>query len=106
MYDISSLTLEYRRECNQASVVESLTNMEQGTNEIGEFTPAASLQTQVYVNGDGTCSDSAGFSTTLNDSIAAFFPRVLYNHLLRVQGGKAEEIVRGRTQWKPRCLSQ
>lgn len=69
-YDMTSMTLEYRRECTQSTLLESLTS------------PTASL----------VAEDSRS-----NNSINRK-PDNEYTHLLRMQDDKAE-IIRARTEW-------
>lgn len=64
-HELSSMTLEYRRECGRDSVLQSLTAV--SGDEIGLLAS----------NGNVECQ-----------------------HLLRLEGGS--EIVRGRTQWRPK----
>ncbi|KAM1185935.1 hypothetical protein ACFXTH_015145 [Malus domestica] len=69
-YDLTSMTLEYRRECRQSNLLESLTS---------------------------TTSSLADDSNCKNNSINRR-PDLEYTHLLRMQADKAE-IVRARTEW-------
>ena len=69
-YDLTSMTLEYRRECRQSNLLESMTRA------------TASLAD------DSNCK---------NNSINRR-PDLEYTHLLRMQADKAE-IVRARTEW-------
>lgn len=67
-YELSSMTLEYRRECGRDSVVQSLTAV------------------------------STNYSDNPHDAA------VECKHLLRLESGA--EIVRGRTQWRPKQAHQ
>ncbi|XP_024017746.1 palmitoyl-acyl carrier protein thioesterase, chloroplastic [Morus notabilis] len=68
-YDLTSMTLEYRRECRQSNLLESLTSP----------TP------------------KVAFEDSNNNSINRR-PDIEYTHMLRMQADKAE-IVRARTEW-------
>lgn len=67
-YELSSMTLEYRRECGKDSVLQSLTAV--SNNGIGNLGNLADIECQ---------------------------------HLLRLENGA--EIVRGRTGWRPKYVS-
>lgn len=69
-YSLTSMTLEYRRECRQSNLLESLTST---TASIGDYDTDPHHKT-------GRCPD------------------LEYTHLLRMQADKAE-IVRARTEW-------
>lgn len=69
-YSLTSMTLEYRRECRQSNLLESLTST---TASIGDSDTDPPHKT-------GHCPD------------------LEYTHLLRMQADKAE-IVRARTEW-------
>ncbi|CAN6578602.1 unnamed protein product [Malus baccata var. baccata] len=69
-YDLTSMTLEYRRECRQSNLLESLTS---------------------------TTSSLADDSNFKNNSINRR-PDLEYTHLLRMQADKVE-IIRARTEW-------
>ncbi|CAB4280476.1 unnamed protein product [Prunus armeniaca] len=69
-YDLTSMTLEYRRECRQSNLLESMTSARASLAE------------------DSSCK---------NNSINRR-PDLEYTHLLRMQADKAE-IVRARTEW-------
>ncbi|BBN01865.1 fatty acyl-ACP thioesterase B [Marchantia polymorpha subsp. ruderalis] len=104
--EIKSITLEYRRECGQADVVQSLTNPE-------DMSPASAGSTQI-VNGTRPAESVDPNFPYLSRSpngvsmLRADTPRTLiqesdrlprFTHLLKLQEGSAE-IVRGRTVWK------
>ncbi|XP_024174413.1 palmitoyl-acyl carrier protein thioesterase, chloroplastic [Rosa chinensis] len=72
-YDMTSMTLEFRRECRQSNLLESLTST------------TASLAHEHHCNNSN------------NNSINRR-PDLQYTHLLRMQADKAE-IVRARTEW-------
>ncbi|KAL6182651.1 hypothetical protein ACLB2K_044066 [Fragaria x ananassa] len=74
-YDMTSMTLEFRRECRQSNLLESLTST------------TASLAHEHHCNNSND-----------NNSINRR-PDLQYTHLLRMQADKAE-IVRARTEWR------
>ncbi|KAL9239375.1 hypothetical protein vseg_013706 [Gypsophila vaccaria] len=74
-YDMTSMTLEYRRECRQANVLESLTSLQ-------------------------TCRKSSNCLET-NDVHHRGSDDIESIHLLRMQDDRAE-IVRARTKWQPK----
>ncbi|XP_074278481.1 palmitoyl-acyl carrier protein thioesterase, chloroplastic-like [Silene latifolia] len=83
-YDMTSMTLEYRRECRQANVLESLTSLH-------------SLQT---CRKSSTKCDETGNVHPENKSII-IEDDIESTHLLRMQDDRAE-IVRARTKWHPK----
>ncbi|KAM7253754.1 hypothetical protein ACFE04_028506 [Oxalis oulophora] len=75
-YNLTSMTLEYRRECQQSNLLESLTN---------------------------TTAKSKGVTAEkFNHKMKA---ELEYTHLLRMQADKAE-IVRARSEWKSKQLKK
>ncbi|XP_050377628.1 palmitoyl-acyl carrier protein thioesterase, chloroplastic-like [Argentina anserina] len=70
-YDMTSMTLEFRRECRQSNLLESLTST------------TASLAHEHQRNNNNSINRKSDFQ---------------YTHLLRMQADKAE-IVRARTEW-------
>ncbi|KAL5791529.1 hypothetical protein ACOSP7_000123 [Xanthoceras sorbifolium] len=70
-YNLTSMTLEYRRECRQSSLIESLTST------------------------TANVTDDSNNNNNSNNRKAD----LKYTHLLRMQADKAE-IVRARSQWK------
>ena len=78
-YDMTSMTLEYRRECRQANLIESLTST--------KINPPIFTTT---------------FTTTFGiDPENKLRSDIESTHLLRMQDDKAE-IVRARTKWHPK----
>lgn len=69
-YDLTSMTLEYRRECRQSNLLESLTNIKEKVDE------------------DSKTAASTNCRTELEST-----------HLLRMQDDKAE-IIRARSEWQ------
>lgn len=74
-YDLSSLTLEYRRECRQSNMLDSLTSMK-------------------------TLSSDQNNSSTSSESIETS-EKLQCTHLLRMETDHAE-IVRARSTWQPK----
>jgi len=85
-YDMTSMTLEYRRECRQANVIESLTS-----TKMNPPPPPPVVSTT-------TCTKrlSIDHGNKLGSDIES-------THLLRMQDDKAE-IVRARTKWHPKPM--
>lgn len=93
-HQLSSMTLEYRRECGSSAIVQSLCEphedgiikgVQQDNNMclINGFSMASGI---LEGNGLLVCFDKGPFR---------------YTHLLQITGeAKSEEIVRGRTSWK------
>ncbi|TXG54400.1 hypothetical protein EZV62_019656 [Acer yangbiense] len=75
-YNLTSMTLEYRRECRQSSLIESLTS------------------TKANVTEDSNNNNNSNNRKTCLE----------YTHLLRMQADKAE-IVRARSQWKSKHIN-
>ncbi|KAJ4838976.1 hypothetical protein Tsubulata_017380 [Turnera subulata] len=87
-YQLSNITLEYRRECSSSDTVQSL------------------CEPEIEYPGEGR-EDTADIAHNLSSSSASFegtyYNRSMtqYTHLLQTTGDKQkEEIVRGRTTWK------
>eukprot|EP00253_Pinus_taeda_P025166 PITA_25166 len=78
---LAKMTLEYRRECEQSDVLQALTSLEKN-------------------GGDAIDPNSApSYSCTCEHSLNAC------NHLLRLQEN-GSQILRGRTEWKPKANSK
>ena len=99
-HQLTSIVLEYRRECGSSDTVQSLCQPEEDgilkdglkqdkdTSLVNGFSLAAEI-----VEGNGY--------------LASFGKQLRYTHLLQVDGeSKNEEIVRGRTTWKKKSFSQ
>lgn len=67
-HKISAINLDYRKECNRDSVLQSFSRVINNSSSVNEL------------------MDNGG-----NE----------FDHLLRLEGG--QEIVRGRSKWKPKC---
>lgn len=81
-YDLSSLTLEYRRECRQSNMLDSLTSMKTLSSDQNN---SNTLQTN--------CSTSSEHNGTSE--------KLQCTHLLRMETDHAE-IVRARSTWQPK----
>ncbi|KAG9449017.1 hypothetical protein H6P81_008982 [Aristolochia fimbriata] len=94
-HQLSSITLEYRRECGSSDMVQSLCQPDEETakekgNE-SELLRTYSVGPEI-LNGNG---NGSGLMSSLQK-----WP-LKYTHLLQTKGeNKNEEIVRGRTTWK------
>ncbi|KAG9133089.1 hypothetical protein Leryth_018655 [Lithospermum erythrorhizon] len=94
-HQLSSIILEYRRECGSADLVQSLCEPNKGVQEI-EYQPGTNLSSPLN-----------GFSLVpgapkSHGSLELLHPGpVSHTHLLKIKGQtKNEEIVRGKTSWK------
>ncbi|CAM6099756.1 unnamed protein product [Calypogeia fissa] len=99
-HELSSMTVEYRRECKEADVAESLTDREQldhpTTNSAGSpplQNPSAPSNGSTNGNGHVLSSNGKAPSSVRDD--------INFIHLLRMES-KGDEIVRGRTLWQRR----
>jgi fatty acyl-ACP thioesterase B len=90
-YELSSMTLKYRRECSQSDVLQSMCSPTSCTAELEK-------EAAVEVNGSG-CSYTAGSQTSIPDLAKCVPPHLQFTHLLRLQVDGAE-ILRGKTQWR------
>ncbi|KAJ1382925.1 HotDog domain superfamily [Sesbania bispinosa] len=95
-YQLSGITLEYRRECGSSDIVQSLCEPEEDEILNGAMEPdyctsllnGLSFASSDIINGGGvlTCLEQRP---------------IRYTHLLQIKGEKQnDEIVRGRTMWK------
>ncbi|CAK9211775.1 unnamed protein product [Sphagnum troendelagicum] len=102
-HELRSMTLEYRRECHSNDVVESLGSPSCikpvcKSSDTNCSAPSSSSSLQVAQNfkelksSTNEISAAHGLHSSCDQSIT---------HLLRLQGVE-EEILRGRTVWKPR----
>ncbi|BBN01864.1 fatty acyl-ACP thioesterase B [Marchantia polymorpha subsp. ruderalis] len=88
-HELTNMTLEYRRECNQSDVVQSMTSPESPSSSLS----GASPDTQ-FSYSPGTLA----LTPEMTNSAASIGP-LQYTHLLRLQVD-GSEIVRGRTIWR------
>ncbi len=88
-YELSSMTLKYRRECSQSDALQSMCNPTSCTAKIEK-------EVKVEVNGAG-CSYTAGSQTSILDVAKCIPPHLQFTHLLRLQVDGAE-ILQGKTQ--------
>ncbi|KAG6548060.1 hypothetical protein Mapa_010494 [Marchantia paleacea] len=103
-HDLSTVTLEYRRECQLEDIVESLTN---STAVVGTDRPYQESRGQPCHHIDGTARPNGSNKTSKilpncsdrelqgSESHSSTFQ---FTHLLRKQSN-SDEIVRGRTVW-------
>jgi fatty acyl-ACP thioesterase B len=90
-YELSSMTLKYRRECSQSDVLQSMCSP---TSCIAKL----EKETEVEVNG-AVCSYTAGSQTSIPNVAKCVPPHLQFTHLLQLQVDGAE-ILRGKTQWR------
>lgn len=103
-YELASMSLEYRRECGQSDVVQSMTSLEPSTTSSESESSA-----------EGGCAESNGAARShshvaaegarmqQHSPIASQVGFLQFVHLLRMENDGAE-IVRGRTQWRPKNI--
>lgn len=111
-YELASMSLEYRRECGQSDVVQSMTSLELSSESADslESESADSLES----NGASRCqtlshaasaaaapSAGARMPAEMQNTIASQAGFLQFVHLLRMEDDGAE-IVRGRTRWRPK----
>ncbi|KAG0582680.1 hypothetical protein KC19_3G077100 [Ceratodon purpureus] len=83
-HDLTSITIEYRRECQSKNVVESITSSKKMLEECAASVPAEGFWS-FFVDSGLPCSE--------------------FTHLLRTQDSAQHEIVRARTSWRPKPSS-
>jgi len=83
-HHLTSITLEYRRECQSNTVVESLTSSKTEVQEDQNIAALALVEGcwPFFVKPSRNCCQ--------------------FTHLLQTQGSKQQEIVRARTTWRPK----
>lgn len=112
-YELATMTLEYRRECGQSDMVQSLTSLESSTSDQSQGT-ASSSESNGPSNGECNGASSTGSKGTSNGFPHATAPPtrmheikdtdagdLRFVHLLRMESD-GTEIVRGRTRWRPK----
>lgn len=109
-YELASMSLEYRRECGQSDVVQSMTSLEPSTSEseIAESAESAESAGSLEPNGASrshslTHAAGAARMPEMKHTIASQVGFLQFVHLLRMENDGAE-IVRGRTQWRPKNI--
>ncbi|KAL2643103.1 hypothetical protein R1flu_010690 [Riccia fluitans] len=88
-HELTKMTLEYRRECNQSDVVQSMTSPESPSSSLSGSPPETEFS---YSPG------TFALTPEITNSAASIGP-LQYTHLLRLQHD-GSEIVRGRTVWR------
>ncbi len=90
-YELSSMTLKYRRQCNQSDALQSMCSPTSCTTKLEK-------EAEVEVNGAG-CPYTAGSQTSIPGVAKCVAPHLQFTHLLRLQVDGAE-ILQGKTQWR------
>jgi hypothetical protein len=80
-HNLTSITIEYRRECQSKNIVESLTSSKKMLEEFAAPVPAEGFWSFFVTSG---------------------LPSSEFFHLLRTQDSAQHEIVRARTTWRPK----
>lgn len=99
-HQLSSIILEYRRECGSSDIVQSLCEPDED-----------GILRDVEMIEDSEISLLNGFSLAseiLKGGLLGSFDKgtLRYTHLLQIEGeAKNEEIVRGRTTWKKKLTT-
>lgn len=107
-HELSSITMEYRRECGQSDIVESLTDPDVQLPS-AEYTLMINVQGggQVNISPIGQNKQLAHSSGPLilhgakASTVKASLLPLQYKHMLRTMG-KNDELLRGRTTWRLR----
>ena len=98
-YELASMSLEYRRECGQSDMVQSMTSLEPSTSdaESGEGSNGPSKSCHSF------SKEGASPSARMPEMkhTVADMSYLKFVHLLRMENDGAE-IVRGRTCWRAR----
>jgi fatty acyl-ACP thioesterase B len=76
-YELSSMTLKYKRECSQSDVLQLMCNPTSCTAKLEK-------EAEVKVNGTG-CSYTTGSQTSIPDVAKCVPPHLQFTHLLRLQ---------------------
>ncbi|CAM6110173.1 unnamed protein product [Calypogeia fissa] len=94
-HELTSMVLEYKRECSPSDVVQSLTSP-----DVVPPTESESLLGNGALDGSpGAVSCSSGALKPNNQDVDVYAGPLKYTHMLRLQSDGAE-IVRGRTEWR------
>ncbi|KAF8021251.1 hypothetical protein BT93_G1622 [Corymbia citriodora subsp. variegata] len=102
-HQLSSIILEYRRECGGSDIVQSL--CEPDANGIVQSGVQHDSYQVNLLNGFSLASEIFQGSGLLGSFGKTMMP-LKYTHLLRINGeSRNEEIVRGRTTWKKKITS-
>ncbi|KAL1828939.1 hypothetical protein ACET3Z_007351 [Daucus carota] len=97
---LTSIILEYRRECGNSDVVQSLAD----PDEVGIFNGVHQTCNDSPINGYSLPSEILRGNGLLNSIEGR---ELRYTHLLQTKGEhKSEEIVRGRTIWKKKLYKK
>jgi fatty acyl-ACP thioesterase B len=90
-YELSSMTLKYRRKCSQFDALQSMCSPTSCTAKLEK-------EAKVKVNGAG-CSYTVRSQTSIPVVAKCVPPHLQFIHLLRLQVDGAE-ILQGKTQWR------
>lgn len=94
-HELTSMVLEYKRECSPSDVVQSLTSP-----DVVPPTESESLLGNGALDGSpGAVSCSSGALKPNSQEVDVYAGPLKYTHMLRLQSDGAE-IVRGRTEWR------
>jgi len=98
-HQLSSITLEYRRECGSSDIVQSLCEPED--DEILHGVVEPDYCTNLLNGLSSEIINGSGVLTYLEQRPSR------YTHLLQIKGEKQnDEIVRGRTTWKRKIVTK
>ncbi len=102
-HELETLVLEYRRECSQSDVVQSMTSTESSTAQAHNIEAEVEMNDTAAVNGEERTApfpSGVTLSSALQEiSNANRIGPLQFTHLLRLQVDGAE-IVRGSTHWR------
>jgi fatty acyl-ACP thioesterase B len=104
-YELASMSLEYRRECGQSDVVQSMTSLEPSTTSSESESAEGGAESNGAARSHSLSSShiTAEGARMQKHSIASQVGFLQLVHLLRMENDGAE-IVRGRTQWRPKNI--
>lgn len=100
-YELASMSLEYRRECGQADVVQSMTSLEPSTSDGNESAPESNGASRSCHTLSHAGATPLARVPEAQKHTAANVGFLQFVHLLRMESDGAE-IVRGRTCWRAR----
>ena len=98
-HELASMILEYRRECGQSDIVQSMTSPEPSLSDLesDEYLETQGVSTRATFSNAATAVAITPGVTNVSASVGP----LQFTHLLRMQVDGAE-IVRGRTYWRSR----
>jgi fatty acyl-ACP thioesterase B len=93
-HELTSMVLEYKRECSPSDIVQSLTSP-----DVDVVSDDPLLGNGALDGSPGAVSCSSGALKLNPEEVEVYAGPLKYTHLLRLQTD-GSEIVRGRTEWR------